>query len=64
MSGKSIKIMEKEYLVLGDNNYWYATCGTLAEAKQEAKNCEELDFLEKPDKVYIYEAIELKRVSL
>lgn len=27
----------KEYLVIGSNNFWYDTCGTLKEAKAEAK---------------------------
>lgn len=29
--------MKKEYLVIGSNNFWYAMCYSLKEAKAEAK---------------------------
>ncbi|MFA6273915.1 MAG: hypothetical protein WC662_02030 [Candidatus Paceibacterota bacterium] len=29
--------IKKEYLVIGSNNFWYASCDTLKEAKQVKK---------------------------
>ena len=34
---KQTKI-KKEYLVIGSNNFWYASCDTLKEAKQIKKD--------------------------
>ena len=58
---------KKEYLVIGSNNFWYATCDTLSEAKEEVKNlCVEADNdygdpetghkPELPYHIYIYKA--------
>ena len=61
--------IKKEYLVIGDNNFWYASCGTLKEAKQVKndilKGNKDHDYngdgqcTMRPDTVYIYVAIEI-----
>lgn len=52
-----------EYLILGDNNKWYATLETLKEVKQEMKRLindyEIVD--EECEELYIYEAKEIGR---
>ena len=63
--------MEKEYLIIGDNNFWYAICETLKEAKAQIRKikkdgnsgygcaiCSEEPCC-KPDNLYIYEAKEI-----
>jgi len=66
---------KKEFLIIGSNNFWYATCDTLKEAKEIKRdilkgledeinndygNDESPSFHPfKPETVYIYEAIEV-----
>lgn len=56
---------KKQYLVIGSNNFWYATCETKADALDECKNVlrgesyndpESGFFPSTPQKVYIYKA--------
>lgn len=64
--------MEKptEYLVVGDNNYWYALEDSLEKAKAMAEmvaigdfSNKETDNLPLPDQIYIYKAVEVDSFS-
>ena len=59
-----------EYLVVGDNNYWYALEDSLKNAKNMAEvvakgdfSNEETDNLPLPDQIYIYKAVEVDSFS-
>lgn len=65
---------KKEYLVIGSNNFWYASClETLKEAKEIANDViensngysdpESGHEPEEPETVYIYKAYEIARVE-
>lgn len=69
--------MKKEYLIIGSNNFWYASGLTSLEAvKQEIKNIKGnqpygnpesgkiSEIAEMPDTLYVYEAKEIKRIEL
>ena len=61
--------MQKKYIVLGSNNFWYALLNTKKEAKEFVKNFLKLDESfadpesgyspEAPEDFYIYEAKEI-----
>ncbi len=58
--------MKNEYLILGDNNKWYATCYSKADMKNELKKLKKkfksgADFEgdEIPDFLYCYKAQEI-----
>lgn len=67
--------IKKEYLIIGSNNFWYASClKSLAEVKAEIKKIKkekswyadpesgyEPDL---PEKLYIYKAEETKQVEV
>ena len=64
--------MEKQYLIIGSNNFWYASgLETLKEAKREIKEIKknasdysdpETGYIpELPEKFYIYEAKEINQ---
>ena len=68
--------MKKEYIIVGDNNFWYASCiETLKEAKAQVKEimkngkagygcalCDQEPCCE-PETLYIYEAKEIKQIT-
>jgi len=65
------KKTKKEYLVIGDNNFWYASCDSkkdaLSEAKEAMKGVREYsddagNVPEIPETVYIYEAKEVAQI--
>ena len=61
---------KKRYIIVGDNNFWYATTGeiTAKELKTEIKYVKEnIDVYEhdvKPSQLFVYEATEIKRVKV
>lgn len=69
--------MKKEYIIIGDNNFWYASCiGNLKEAQEQAKEikkegnagygcaiCDKEPCCD-PETIYIYKAVEIKRIEL
>lgn len=65
-----MKTTNKEYLILGDNNYWFSTLLNLDDAKSELalvkKEIKQGKFPEMSDasEVYLYEATELKRLEV
>lgn len=70
--------MKKEYLIIGDNNFWYASCiGSLKKAQQQAREIKDKDSDShygcalcnrepccEPETIYIYKAEEIKRIEL
>jgi len=55
--------MKNEYLILGDNNKWYATCRSMADMRDELKRLEkeflngtDFDGDESPETIYCYKA--------
>lgn len=66
--------MKQEYLIIGSNNFWYASGITSLEAvKEEVKrikgnqayaNPENGKIAELPDTLYVYKAEEIKRIEL
>ena len=59
-------MLKNEYLILGSNNKWYATCfskadfkDTLKRLKKEFKNNTDFDGDESPEKLYCYKAQEI-----
>lgn len=65
--------MKKEYLLIGSNNFWYATHTNKRDAKAEAKDIvagegnygdPESDYtLDPPEEVFIYEARQTNHLS-
>lgn len=68
--------MKKEYIIVGDNNFWYSSCGTnkkeaIAEAKEiieegnDGYACGECgrEPCCEPELLYIYKAEEVKRIE-
>lgn len=54
---------KKEYIIVGSNNYWYASkLDTLLEAEAEIGNILEKDG-DLPEKFYIFEAKEITQVK-
>ena len=65
--GKQQKNEEQEYIIIGSNNYWYASGLTsLAEAKEEIKEIqkhpEQHTPSELPEIFYIYKVTEAERI--
>ena len=59
--------MKKEYLIIGDNNHWYASGITsLKIAREELKDIKEnqIVFNDEPEKFYIFKAEEIEQVDL
>jgi len=61
--------MKKEYLIIGDDNYWYASGITSlkiakSEAKEIIKNGEIGKGNELPEKLYIFKAEEIEQVEV
>ena len=67
--------MEKEYLIVGSDNFWYASClKTLKEVErkvyeiennlQSFENPENGETAKLPETLYVYKTEEIKRVSL
>lgn len=67
---------KKEYLIIGSNNFWYASClNSLAEVRAEIKNIKEKTRSygdpeggeiesELPETLYVYKAVEIKRIEV
>ena len=65
--------MKKEYIVVGNNSFWYASCQNKKEAEEEIEkikhnlrvySCGASDEKRKPQTLYVYKAEEIKVVEL
>lgn len=63
--------MEKDYIIVGDNNYWYATLTDKKHIESELKEIKSniLDGVygaggESAETLYVYEAVEIKRINI
>lgn len=59
--------MKKVWLVIGSNNFWYAECESLEDAKETAEQIKAGEGgyeVEKPERVYIYEGQEVARIEI
>lgn len=64
--------MNKEYIIVGDNNYWYSTCNNLEDADTELKQIKnhiksgvyEGELAGEAEELYIYEAKEIKSITI
>lgn len=61
-----MKLDKKEYILIGDNNFWYGICDNIAEARAKRKEIldnadtsDEYDDGEAPDDIYIYQSREV-----